>query len=266
MENMFGVGDPDQSIYRFRGASSAAFHLFRRHFPQTKIVVLGKNRRSTTPIFQCAFALVDKNPPVFRCRCRTGPLAYRRAPLQSAREEDAIQEGKHLPAFPVEAISFTGKTPEAPDVVTDYRRNQARLALQVEGFRHSLSFAFHRDEVAQELAERNIPFSIENMDVSDTPEVRDLFACVAVVVDWVRTPACFGLPRCRGLKSIPKSFVTALRSIAKDSKEGIVSRWYSCLTRLQVGERSSNACDGRGKKSTQECQDPCSARFDRKKI
>ena len=41
----------------------------------------------------------------------------------------------------------------------------------------------HRDDVAQELAERDIPFSIENMDVSDTPEVRDLFACVAAVVD-----------------------------------------------------------------------------------
>ncbi len=34
-------------------------------FPQTKLVVLGKNRRSTTPILQCAFAVVDKNPPVF---------------------------------------------------------------------------------------------------------------------------------------------------------------------------------------------------------
>src|SRR5580704_15727042 len=63
--NVFGVGDPDQAIYRFRGASSAAFHLFRRHFPQTKLVVLGQNRRSTTPILQCAFAVVDKNPPVF---------------------------------------------------------------------------------------------------------------------------------------------------------------------------------------------------------
>src|SRR6202046_4123566 len=64
--DVFGVGDPDQAIYRFRGASSAGFHLFPRHFPQTKLVVLGKNRRSTTPILQCAFAIVDKNPPVFR--------------------------------------------------------------------------------------------------------------------------------------------------------------------------------------------------------
>jgi DNA helicase II / ATP-dependent DNA helicase PcrA len=83
--NVFGVGDPDQAIYRFRGASSAAFQLFRRHFPQTKLVVLEKNRRSITPILQCAFAVVDKNPPVFGANewrtNESGTLAYRRTPL-----------------------------------------------------------------------------------------------------------------------------------------------------------------------------------------
>ncbi|HVI06869.1 MAG TPA: ATP-dependent helicase, partial [Candidatus Binatia bacterium] len=54
--NVFAVGDPDQAIYRFRGASSAAFQVFRRQFPQTRLVVLGKNRRSLTPVLQCAFA------------------------------------------------------------------------------------------------------------------------------------------------------------------------------------------------------------------
>src|SRR5579864_9039469 len=63
--NIFAVGDPDQGIYRFRGASSAAFELFHRHFPTAKRVVLEKNRRSTTPILRSAFALIDQNPPVF---------------------------------------------------------------------------------------------------------------------------------------------------------------------------------------------------------
>src|SRR6202047_1228813 len=114
--NIFGVGDPDQAIYRFRGASSAAFHLFRRHFPHTKLVVLGKNRRSTTPILQCAFAVVDKNPPVFQSSEPTA-FAYHRTPLQSAREEEASKQGKPLSTFPVEAVSFNGRDAEAPDVV-----------------------------------------------------------------------------------------------------------------------------------------------------
>src|SRR6202035_2581419 len=74
--NIFVVGDPDQSIYRFRGASSAAFELFDRHFPQAKRVVLEKNRRSTTPILRSAFALIDKNPPVFS-RQLNAASAYR---------------------------------------------------------------------------------------------------------------------------------------------------------------------------------------------
>ena len=53
---------PDQSVYRFRGASSAAFGLFQRSFSQSKLIVLGKNRRSTTAILNCAFAVIDKNP------------------------------------------------------------------------------------------------------------------------------------------------------------------------------------------------------------
>ena len=62
------------------------------------------------------------------------------------------------------------------------RRNGARVAGgRTSAF--STARTFIAMNVVQELAEREIPFSIENMDVSDTPEVRDLFACVAVVVD-----------------------------------------------------------------------------------
>src|SRR5450755_163242 len=63
--NVFAVGDPDQAIYQFRGASSEAFTLFAKKFPATKIVVLGKNRRSLSPILRCAFGIVNENPPVF---------------------------------------------------------------------------------------------------------------------------------------------------------------------------------------------------------
>ncbi|HEY6253838.1 MAG TPA: UvrD-helicase domain-containing protein, partial [Candidatus Angelobacter sp.] len=37
-QNIFAVGDPDQAIYRFRGASSAAFEEFQNRFPQAKAV------------------------------------------------------------------------------------------------------------------------------------------------------------------------------------------------------------------------------------
>jgi DNA helicase II / ATP-dependent DNA helicase PcrA len=217
--NVFGVGDPDQAIYRFRGASSAAFHLFRRHFPHTKLVVLGKNRRSTTPILQCAFAVVDKNPPVFGSG-EQGTLSYRRTPLQSAREEDAKKQGTTLPTFPVEAITFAGKNAEAPDVVRTIEETKRLSRCKWRDFGVLYRSHVHRDEVAQELAEREIPFSIENMDVSDTPEVRDLFACVAVVVDLGSDASLFRAAALPQFDVDPEQLRAALRALAKESKEG----------------------------------------------
>jgi DNA helicase-2/ATP-dependent DNA helicase PcrA len=49
-QNITVVGDDDQSIYRFRGASVSNIIQFRTTFPKTKVVVLTKNYRSTQEI------------------------------------------------------------------------------------------------------------------------------------------------------------------------------------------------------------------------
>jgi DNA helicase II / ATP-dependent DNA helicase PcrA len=232
--NVFAVGDPDQAIYRFRGASSAAFHLFRRHFPSTKLVVLGKNRRSTTPILQCAFAIVDKNPPVFGANER-GPLVYHRAPLQSARDEESITQGKVPLTFPVEAVSFGGKDAEAPDVVSIIEETKRRTRCKWKDFGVLYRSHIHRDDVVQQLAERDIPFSIENMDVSDTPEVRDLFACVASVVDVETDASLFRVAALPQFDVEPEQLRTALRKIASDSKDGVVIPLASVLDGVPGG-------------------------------
>src|ERR1043166_7580091 len=90
-QNVFAVGDPDQSVYRFRGASSAAFGLFQRSFASAKLVVLGKNRRSTTAVLNTAFAVIDKNP---NAAISAGSIQYKRAPLISARDEESPRPGE----------------------------------------------------------------------------------------------------------------------------------------------------------------------------
>jgi DNA helicase II / ATP-dependent DNA helicase PcrA len=232
--NAFGVGDPDQAIYRFRGASSAAFHLFRRHFPQTRLIVLGKNRRSTTPILQCAFAVVDKNPPVFAAGDRTVP-DYRRTPLQSAREEHARNDGRVLATFPVEAVSFAGREAEAPDVVSLIEETRRRTRCKWKDFGVLYRSHVNRDEVVRQLAEREIPFSIENMDVSDTPDVRDLFACVAAVVDLGSDASLFRVAALPQFDVDPEQLRTKLRAIAKDSRDGKVIPLASVLDEVAGG-------------------------------
>jgi DNA helicase-2/ATP-dependent DNA helicase PcrA len=58
----FVVGDDDQSIYRFRGASRASLERFLRAFPTANTVTLGRNHRSSRRIVSAASALVGNNP------------------------------------------------------------------------------------------------------------------------------------------------------------------------------------------------------------
>lgn len=232
--NVFGVGDPDQAIYRFRGASSAAFQLFRRHFPQTRLIALGKSRRSTTSILQCAFAVVDKNPTVFA----TGDaiaVSYQRIPLQSARDEEAKERGTTILRLPVEAISFTAKNNEATDAVHIIEDLKRSSRCEWKDFAILYRSHVHRDEVAQELMERNIPFLIENMDVSDTPEVRDLFACVAAVVDAGSDAGLFRVAALPQFNVDPEELRSALRKMAQEAKRDVVVPLASVIDTIAGG-------------------------------
>jgi DNA helicase II / ATP-dependent DNA helicase PcrA len=232
--NILAVGDPDQAIYRFRGASSAAFDLFRRHFAHTKFVVLEKNRRSTTPILRSAFALINENPPVF-ARDSDGAAAYHRLPLQSAREEAAVRAGTQLASLPVTVAISAAQDGESPDLVAFIREARKKSKCKWSDFGVLYRSHYQRDELVQELAEADIPFVIENMDVSDTPEVRDLFACLNAIVSAEDDVSLFrvaGLPRFR---VNPEQVRQVLRAIARDNREGQVAPLSSALDRVDGG-------------------------------
>src|SRR5208282_5809573 len=182
--NIFAVGDPDQAIYQFRGASSEAFTLFGGKFPAAQVVVLGKNRRSLSPILRCAFGIVNDNPAVFPGAFSPGGVAngYQRKPLESLREEQALLAVESKAAPLVEIVTWRDKEVEAADLARRIQKMRKEQRCRWSDFAVLSRIHGHREELVHELAERGVPFAIEGLDVLDTPEVRDVVACLTAAV------------------------------------------------------------------------------------
>ena len=60
-KNLFIVGDPDQTIYTWRGANVKYLLDFDKNFPQVRTIMMMENYRSTPEILAAANSLIEKN-------------------------------------------------------------------------------------------------------------------------------------------------------------------------------------------------------------
>ena len=88
--SLFVIGDPDQSIYGFRGASGDCFRRLAADRPDAAEIRLRRNYRSAPEILRAALPVIERNPGGPR------PLEPQRpagTPVRLVRAEDPFAEG-----------------------------------------------------------------------------------------------------------------------------------------------------------------------------
>jgi DNA helicase-2/ATP-dependent DNA helicase PcrA len=152
--NLVVVGDDDQSIYGFRGADVRNILDFEKDFPDTAIVKLEQNYRSTGRILDSAHAVVSRN------NGRKGKKLWTDGPqgdqIKIRQLTDEHEEGRYI-AGEIERLTESGVA--NTDIAVFYRTNAQSRVLEDTLVRYRLPYQviggtrfYERAEVKDALA------------------------------------------------------------------------------------------------------------------
>ena len=136
--NLFVVGDDDQSIYRFRGSKPEIMLGFQKIYPQAKIVNLEVNYRCEPPIVEAAMRLIAHNEERFPKKIRAGKAGKQKVRFQYF--EDCYKENAFLAedirqtvqnGVPLSEIAVLFRTNMQPRALMEYMVS-ANLAFQTK--------------------------------------------------------------------------------------------------------------------------------------
>src|SRR5882762_3338039 len=176
--NIVVVGDNDQAIYRFRGASFGSFKLFLQRFAGWKEgedstpyrVALMENYRSTPNILRVATQAIGMNEvsPEFPKKVLQ-PNKAEGEKIRIVEMESAEDEAAWV-ADELERLHGAGR--RWKDFAVLYRQHR------------------HRDDLVEQLSRRTIPFVISKLSILEHPLVRDALAYLRLIAKPFDDIAC----------------------------------------------------------------------------
>lgn len=124
-KNICVVGDDDQSIYAFRGASVENILNFKKDFPDAEVVTLETNYRSSKNILEAANTIIEKNSRRQRKSMRTdnGPGT----PITIFHALDELEEAELITR---EIVSLLKRGVPASEIAVFYRTNAQSRAVE----------------------------------------------------------------------------------------------------------------------------------------
>ena len=193
--NIMVVGDDDQSIYRFRGATIENILDFDKTYPDAKVVKLEQNYRSTGNILRLANEVISENHQRHQKRLWSDKGEGDRIKIKEAFDQN--DEGKYI-VDKITGAVFTEKR-KYSDFAVLYRLNALGRTLQT---------AFTRS---------GIPFKVVgDMGFYEHKEVKDMLAYLAVICsaeDNLRLKRIINEPK----RKIGAATVDAVEQIANGS-------------------------------------------------
>lgn len=208
--NLCVVGDDDQAIYRFRGASYASFVQFKQRFPELQTVKLTQNYRSTPDILSAADGLIRANPDRYDADKR----------LWTEQQSGWPVEVLIAPDFPAEGRAVADEIQEIYAALPEEDRRYSDFAVLYRA--HT-----HKTHVLEALRVSRVPYQVKGgIGLFDRPEIRDLMAYLKVVGDEGDTVALMRVLSSRVWDVAPSDLVRLTRY----SRDQGIELW-ECLQR-----------------------------------
>jgi ATP-dependent DNA helicase Rep len=162
------VGDDDQAIYGWRGASVENLAQLPQDFPQLKVIKLEQNYRSTVRILRSANALIGNNPKLFDKKLWSEHGHGDALRVTPAADDEAEADGV---VRRISAHRF------------EHRGRWADYAILYRGNHQARIFE-------EKLREQNIPYTISGgQSYFDRTEIKDLVAYLRLIANDDDDPA-----------------------------------------------------------------------------
>lgn len=137
---LYVVGDPDQTIYTWRGANQNIILGFNRDFPLAETIVLDRNYRSTKPILTAANKLISHNKKRVPKDLYTTNESGEKVITESAYSRDL--EAKYV-ADQIENIRLSNPNVKYRDIAVLYRAAYITLPFENEFMRRRIPYQIY---------------------------------------------------------------------------------------------------------------------------
>ncbi|TAK04641.1 PD-(D/E)XK nuclease family protein [Patescibacteria group bacterium] len=178
--NVTVVGDDDQSIYKFRGASVSNILDFERDFGGVARVVLTRNYRSRQEILDCAYGFIQNNNPD-RLEVTLGEGLSKR--LVAERGSGGIIERLHGKTIGDEARLVIERIRSLKDADPDTSWNDFAVLVRAND---------HAEPFLHAMKARGIPHEFMGArGLYTAPIALDILAYLRLLIDPFDSPSCY---------------------------------------------------------------------------